>query len=160
MGKTTLYHPVSLHVIRGSLDYGGFQLGRIRQIFASPETGEAVYAAEVVVCPKGFTAKTPQQQIKLLNSYFASDIRVVNIATRYSGKRKSGKLIVTIETFLRPAVDLRAPGEAQPLLVVEAEPVGAFQDLNWLVDDGFGTIENDAYMADQRTQRFEYDIPF
>jgi len=160
MGKTTLYHPVSLHVIRGSLNYGGFAVGRIRQIWGNRETGRAGYVCELIKAPKGFMAQSPRNQVNQLNSLFAKDIQVTHITTSYGGRPRRRSTNIRIETALHPLDDPHGPGEAQPLLAPEIEPVGSFVDLNWLVDDGYGPIERDAHIADQRAQREEYDIPF
>lgn len=47
MGKKTLYHPVSLYVIRGAFDQHGYVLGRIKQTFCSVERGTASYRIEI-----------------------------------------------------------------------------------------------------------------
>lgn len=160
MGKTTLYHPVSLHVIRGALDYGGFAVGRIRQVWANRETGMAGYVCELVKAPKGFMAQSPRNQVDQLNGLFSNDITVTHIATCYGGRPRRRATNIRIETALHPNSDPHLHGEKQPLLPDLQEPVGEFTDWS-LIDDGFsGPIEQAAYIADQRAQREEYDIPF
>jgi len=157
MGKTTLYHPVSLHVIRGSLDYGGFAVGRIRQIWSSRETGQAGYVCELIKAPKGFMMGAPRNQLGHLNSLFSKDIRVTRITTAYGGKPRRRATNIRIETALHPLDDPASPGEVQPLLQPDdpqteranlldmyayGDPAVAGSSLSWLGDEPVGEFSD------------------
>lgn len=86
MGKTTLYHPVSLHVIRGAAEYCGFKFGRIKQIRALPDIQFARYIAEIVSWPDGWEKQPLSVMQKKLQNCFMDDILVQWLRTLRAGK--------------------------------------------------------------------------
>ena len=88
MGKATLYHPVSLHVIRGSAEYCGFRFGKLRQTDTKPEEKRAWYVAEVVDFPGGLNpAKASVQTLKgALRKCFNDDIAVTGLWVTRQGR--------------------------------------------------------------------------
>jgi len=79
MGKKTLYHPVSLHVIRGAAEYCGFQFSRLYQRKADPEELTASYIAEIVGIPTDASQWPLWRIFAALTNCFMDDIRVVGI---------------------------------------------------------------------------------
>jgi hypothetical protein len=79
MGKKTLYHPVSLHVIRGSAEYCGFRFGKITQGYVFPDDARATYHAEIVELPPEASALPMWRQLALLTECFMDDIIVMGI---------------------------------------------------------------------------------
>lgn len=93
MGKKTLYHPVSLHVIRGALEYCGFRIGRLKQISADKDWGFAKYEAELVDMPGETRTNSPRELIQALNDCFAYDITCTNV-----WYTKAGKAMIALRT--------------------------------------------------------------
>jgi hypothetical protein len=76
MGKTTLYHPVSLHVIRGAAEYCGFQFGKLKQLWGNPEKRTARYEATIQQVPALFVNQSTMVIQNELQKCFMDDIRV------------------------------------------------------------------------------------
>jgi len=93
MGKTTLYHPVSLHVIRGAAEYCGWKFGKIKQISNTLSDGTARYTAEIKAVPQRLTDGDLKLMYFDLRECFAKDIEV-----HWLRRTKSGSLIVDIVT--------------------------------------------------------------
>lgn len=79
MGKTTLYHPVSLHVIRGAAQWMGWEFGKIEQLSAEPEMTRAVYRAEITAFPVDPDETTLNELTRLLKQAFMRDILPISI---------------------------------------------------------------------------------
>lgn len=87
MGKKTLYHPVSLHVIRGAAEYCGFQFGKIKQRWAVPETQQASYDLEIARMPGDLATSGTLLRIHHdLQECFMDDIEVSWVHMTQSGK--------------------------------------------------------------------------
>jgi len=76
MGKTLRYHPVSLNVIRGAVEYVGFRVGKLRQTQANVEDKSAAYVTEVEELPEDLRAGSIWDIAARLNACFASDVIV------------------------------------------------------------------------------------
>jgi len=76
MGATTLYHPVSLHVIRGAMEYCGWKSGKIQQISSDFASTTARYKLEIADMPKKLSIYGAQIVAKQLQHCFAADITV------------------------------------------------------------------------------------
>jgi len=113
MGKTWLYHPVSLMTIRGAAAQIGFELGRITQTNYNFLNGQANYRAEIKACPPDFLNIPQWKQITLLNSCFAADVWV-----GWVGHNVHGKLCVNFRTHVEQDVEDQTPA-------VEGEGEGA-----------------------------------
>ncbi len=86
MGKTLLYHPVSLQIIRGSARQEGFLYGRITQQLADIQGGYAEYVAELIGMPEfAYPVTLPKLQ-ELLNECYSADVQVTNIWLTKRGK--------------------------------------------------------------------------
>jgi|SRR6267142_4839898 len=85
MGKTTLYHPVSLHVIRGAAEYGGFQFGKLKQMWSSRENATARYEATIQQTPAWLTNCSSLIIQNELQTCFMDDIRVHWVHNTKSG---------------------------------------------------------------------------
>lgn len=85
MGKVTLYHPVSLHVIRGAAEYCGFQFGKLKQMYADPENLAARYEATIQRVPPEFLDKSNSVIQEALQQCFMDDIRVHWVHNTKSG---------------------------------------------------------------------------
>lgn len=86
MGKKTLYHPVSLNVLRGAAEYGGFALGKFRQTKFDETTNVATYDAVITKIP----TRLEQSNFKILaahmNGLYASDVEVLQVWITRRGK--------------------------------------------------------------------------
>lgn len=125
MGKKTLYHPVSLHVIRGAFEYCEFKIGRLTQQWSNIENETAAYQAEITSLPdEGFSM--PLWKIaKQIRGCFAQDITVLWVNQRYDLKTKENKLIVHLLT------DAHENKESETVQKLEAAHEA---DLRWLSD--------------------------
>lgn len=79
MGKTTLYHPVSLHVIRGAAQWMGWEFGKIEQLSAEPESHRAVYRAEITAFPVDPDQTSLAELTRLLKQAFMRDILPISV---------------------------------------------------------------------------------
>jgi len=96
MGKRTLYHPVSLHVLRGALEYCGIKLGRLVQIGASLEEEKAYYRATIINMPDALRSYPTWDIAKELQECFAQDVTVLSVTSEYHVKRKNHTLTATL----------------------------------------------------------------
>jgi len=85
MGKKTLYHPVSLHVIRGAAEYCGFQFGKLKQMWSDPEHLSARYEVTIQQIPQRFQDKSNSIIQEALQNCFMDDIRVHWVHNTKSG---------------------------------------------------------------------------
>lgn len=85
MGKKTLYHPVSLHVIRGAAEYCGFQFGKLKQMWSQPEELSARYEVTIQQIPPRFQDKSNSIIQEALQNCFMDDIRVHWVHNTKSG---------------------------------------------------------------------------
>jgi len=76
MGKITLYHPISLHVIRGAAEFCGFQFGKLKQIWSEPENLRARYEATIQQLPSKINQNDMIYVQEALQNCFMDDIRV------------------------------------------------------------------------------------
>jgi len=79
MGETTLYHPISLHVIRGAAEYCGWKFSKIAQIAVNPALGSALYECIIEQMPARLDTYGPSIIFKQLQHCFMDDIEVVKI---------------------------------------------------------------------------------
>jgi len=85
MGATTLYHPISLYVIRGAVEYCGWKFGRIKQLTANADLGTARYLCKIDTMPRNainWPVKTYQSQ---LQHCFMDDIIVERVTAHSDG---------------------------------------------------------------------------
>lgn len=101
MGKTYLYHPISLMTIRGAAAQNGFELGRITQTGLDPKAGEARYRAVVKSWPKGWEKKSQAVMKAWFNNCFSLDIWC-----DWAGMNSHGEYCVNIRTQLVPDEDM------------------------------------------------------
>lgn len=76
MGKTTLYHPIPLSVIRGAAEFCGFKFDKIHQLNGYPELRTARYNVTVVGFPKGWDKEPLDIMQSMLQECFMDDMRV------------------------------------------------------------------------------------
>jgi hypothetical protein len=95
MGKTTLFHPISLHVIRGAAEYCGWKFKHIHQTDAEPDRGRARYVAEVEAMPKRVLGLSQSAWQDDLQNCFMDDIRVY-----WPRQTKAGKWLVDLQVDL------------------------------------------------------------
>lgn len=117
MGKTTCYHPVSLHIIRGSAEYTGFRFGKIRQLDSDFNQCWARYEAEIISIPSDLPENSMSRLQEELQLGFCEDV-----AIQWVHRTKTGKLVCQIDADLNRHT-------------VTADEVIAGQDLGWLNDD-------------------------
>jgi len=97
MGKTTLYHPVPLSVIRGAAEYCGWKFGKIVQTSCHPDEGWARYTAAVQLIPERCNKMTIAQTRADLSSCFAADIEAM-----WLRETKGGAWIVDLVSHVTP----------------------------------------------------------
>ena len=109
MGKTTLYHPVSLHVIRGAVEYCGWKFKTIKQVDSNLEKGRASYIAEIEIMPNEVWLSSALEMEKQLQKCFMDDIRVYWLRKTRSGKYFCD-LVVTVpeSATIEDALELEA----------------------------------------------------
>lgn len=93
MGKTTLFHPVPLSVIRGAAEYSGWKFGRIERVSHDFEGGWARYTAQIEVMPQRVENVLPVVRLNDLRDCFAADIEA-----HWLRQTKSGKWVVDLVT--------------------------------------------------------------
>jgi hypothetical protein len=88
MGKTTLYHPISLHVIRGAAEFCGFKFGKLKQLDSHEPGRHAWYSAEIESFPGGMDPDKASHKaiIGALRKCFMDDIRVTALWRTRTGK--------------------------------------------------------------------------
>lgn len=74
-----MYHPVSLHVVRGAAEYCGFKFGRLKQLRNNPTGLYAIYHAQVTVLPKHCQGKSLEYIHFALSECFNADIKVETV---------------------------------------------------------------------------------
>lgn len=85
MGKTTLYHPISLNVLRGSAEQGGWRFGKMRQVKNDPFTQEAYYMIEITKIPSDLKDKSDIWLRSVLETCYMQDVQIENVWTSKSG---------------------------------------------------------------------------
>lgn len=95
MGKTWLYHPVSVMTIRGAAAQCGFTLGRVTQSVPADKENSAQYRAEVTAWPVGWEKKSQAVMKAWFNNCFNVDIWCT-----WAGMNSHGKWCVNITTQL------------------------------------------------------------
>lgn len=101
MGKTTLFHPVSLHVIRGAAEYCGWKFGKIVQTSNNPTDGWARYTAQIEITPARVENASPMERLNDLRDCFAADIEA-----HWLRQPKSDKWAVDLITHVTPEVEV------------------------------------------------------
>lgn len=86
MGATTLYHPISLHVIRGAAEYHGWRFGKVQHTGAVPERGEATYRVEIIKRPEDLASANVKKLHKALQDCYTDDVRVSDLTQTFGGK--------------------------------------------------------------------------
>lgn len=86
MGKATLYHPVSLTVIRAAAIKCDWRFGKIKQLEANEDRFEARYIGEVDLNQKGYILVDKKALIQQVQDCFAEDVEITDIWTTRSGK--------------------------------------------------------------------------
>jgi hypothetical protein len=87
MPKRTLYHPVSIHVLRGALEYCGITPGRLRQIGVNNAERSAIYRCDIIAVPKGLWSESLPAKRRAIQSCFASDVAVMSYGEEYDDKK-------------------------------------------------------------------------
>jgi len=96
MGAVTLYHPVSLHVIRGAAEYCGFQFGKLKQMWSDPQDRTARYEATIQRVPPAWANGSTMVIQDELQKCFMDDIKV-----HWVHYTKSGVLACQIEVDIK-----------------------------------------------------------
>lgn len=86
MGKTTRFHPLPLHVIRGSAEYCGYKIGKLQQTKADPEQGTARYNGVLEEFPFDPEKFTLTDIGKAFQQCFMNDIHVDYVLLSRSGQ--------------------------------------------------------------------------
>jgi len=88
MGKKTVYHPVSVNVLRGALEFCGIAPGRLMQISNDFEHAEAYYRFEILKLPKNLWGHPAAELAEAINGCFAADVQVEGIRITYNKAKK------------------------------------------------------------------------
>lgn len=75
MGATTLFHPVSLHVIRGAVEYCGWKFGKIVQTGLDNAEQVARYRVEIERIPPESQNQPEMIMLNDLDNCFSTDIK-------------------------------------------------------------------------------------
>ena len=86
MGKRTKFHPVGLHVIRGGLEFTGWKVGRLRQIYYKEADNAALYETEILDRPAVTKDSFFQDWPQLMSQAFAADVTVTKVWSNRNGK--------------------------------------------------------------------------
>jgi hypothetical protein len=93
MGKITLYHPISLTVIRGAALYCNWKIGRIKQTWSDQETTYAEYIMEIVGMPAGMDEHTNKVIAHQFQHCFLDDITVKRVWQTGNGSWQARVLV-------------------------------------------------------------------
>jgi hypothetical protein len=85
MGKQTLFHPVSLNIIRGAAEYGNFKLGKLRQKQMDKDGNVAFYQTSVLSLPDDCKAN-PNEIRGRLNDLYSRDVLFTHVWIGINGK--------------------------------------------------------------------------
>lgn len=100
MGKQTLFHPVSLAIIRGAAEYGGFKLGKLRQQSYDLDANVAYYQTTVLSLPEDCKAN-PIEIRGRLNDLYSRDVLFtivrINSDGRVTARFQTGDFDVPLE---------------------------------------------------------------
>jgi len=123
MGKKTLYHPVSLHVLRGALEYCDIKIGRLVQTSASLEFNSATYRATITEMPGSVDYRTSRNIANALQECFAQDVTVLSVTSEYNVKTRkvTNTAILFVQTPPEPDHEIPSPREPG---VVYADEIG------------------------------------
>lgn len=105
MGKKTLYHPVSLNVLRGAAEYGGFVFGKFRQIGVDQLRGKATYEVQIVGIPQDESVMDLPHLWKVLKRCFSTDVTVDHVWLTKQGAIKAQLHCVASERLSPVNVD-------------------------------------------------------
>jgi len=86
MGKQTRSHPVSLNVIRGAAEFGGFKLGKLRQVDFDKLENVAYYTTTIDRMP-GDCGTSPTEIKGCLNDLFSLDVLCTFVSLNSNGTR-------------------------------------------------------------------------
>lgn len=106
MGKKTLYHPVSVNVLRGALEFCGITPGRLRQLDSDRETGTATYEMRIEKMPASMARKSTRECAQAIQSCFASDVEVKAYGSEFFAEFDDQKIWVVFTTSCTPNDDV------------------------------------------------------
>jgi len=115
MGKTTLYHPIPLTVIRGAAEYCGWKFGAIKQLEADRELTFARYRAKIESMPQRVVNLGVFGMFMALRDCFMDDIR-----PHWLRQTRSGVYYVEIMVDLRPKPEAVEPAAVEQWLQEQA----------------------------------------
>lgn len=86
MGKTTLYHPLPMSVLRGAAEYCGFKFGRITQYYCDKPNRTAIYNVTIAKMPGNLETTGTLLGIQHdLQECFMDDVRIHWVHVTQSG---------------------------------------------------------------------------
>lgn len=101
MGHSSLYHPVSLQVLRGALKYNGFTVGKFSQVLHDQERGTASYDLPVIQWDRSLQGSTINEIHSAINASFAADVECQRVWVTPAGTYMARlKCTTTQENFL------------------------------------------------------------
>lgn len=96
MGKKTLYHPISTHVIRGAAEYCGWQFGKLTQDKVDRELTTASYTCEINGMPHGTHNWSYPKMFRHLSGCFTKEMKITNL-----WRTRAGQWMCELEIDLR-----------------------------------------------------------
>lgn len=105
MGKHSLYHPLSLNVLRGAAEYSGWKIGRITQVSADQSRSTARYCLTIERMPRGASEWPIGTIRKQFQHCFMDDITVSAVWISPHGQWYSD-IVVTLDGQLGQNGDL------------------------------------------------------
>lgn len=123
MGKVTLYHPVSLYVLRGALDNCGIKVGKLTQIQSDLSRGTALYRCTIDKLPKELKSTLSVKEIgEYAQQCFARDVTVTSVSIDYAPRKKRFNVSLMLYCDIYQATPLeQAINERVELLPVPEE---------------------------------------
>jgi hypothetical protein len=103
MGRRTLYHPLSLHVIRGALEFCGVKIGRLTQQSSDMSQETATYNADIIHTTRDFRKASIPDLAAEIQNCFAQDVTVSKIFSTYDPK--THKMTLTAVLYVDIHVD-------------------------------------------------------
>ena len=86
MGKSTLYHPVSLTTLRGAAEFGGWKLGKFRQVKVDRESNHAIYEVQIIKHPASLDDYSFASWRSVLSSLYSLDVTCALIWITKAGR--------------------------------------------------------------------------
>jgi hypothetical protein len=96
MGKKTLYHPISVTIIRGALEFCGVKPGRLTQRWSDLSIATAEYSLDIQRLPHDMDRLDATGLHRALAGCFAADITVMDCTVSYNPIKRNKRITVIL----------------------------------------------------------------